>query len=101
MLIGARELQGWSGLESMWQDLKFDAAHQGSFGPTAVVGNARWQEWGTKLSRPFFKAEMQFSTLTKLLRRCAASAPRGAGGRKEDIRWQVGPRDRTIFTISK
>jgi len=26
----------------------------------AIVGDRAWQEWGTRLSKPFFKAEMRY-----------------------------------------
>ena len=60
MLVDATRLSGWDYLQAMWKDLKFDATHQNDFGPIAVIGDARWQEWGTNLSRPFFKAGMRF-----------------------------------------
>lgn len=59
MLIDVTALEGWDA-QGLWRDLRFDATHQNAFGPMAIVGDERWQGWGTKLSKPFFKAEMRF-----------------------------------------
>ena len=59
MLIDATGLEGWD-LQGGWRDLKFDATHQDAFGPMAIISDERWQEWGTKLSKPFFRAPMRF-----------------------------------------
>ena len=50
---------GWTPA-GMWRDAKFDARHADRFGRIAIVGDKRWQEWGTKISDPFFEAEMRF-----------------------------------------
>ncbi|QWC58355.1 STAS/SEC14 domain-containing protein [Erythrobacter sp. 3-20A1M] len=54
------DFAGWD-LGGLWRDLKFDVKHKDSFGRIAVVGDKRWEEWGTKLSNPLFpSAEMRF-----------------------------------------
>lgn len=45
---------------ALWEDVKFDAAHQDSYQRIAVVGDRAWQDWGTRLSKPFFQAQMRF-----------------------------------------
>ena len=50
---------GWTPA-GVLRDLKFDARHADRFGRIAVVGNQRWEKWGTKVSDPFFEAEMRF-----------------------------------------
>lgn len=45
---------------ALWEDLKFDFKHKSQFGKTAVVGDKKWEEWGIKLSRPFFEDEIRF-----------------------------------------
>lgn len=50
---------GWD-LSGFWRDLKFDVRHKDSFGRIAVIGDSKWEEWGTKASNPFFRAEMKF-----------------------------------------
>ena len=53
------DFSGWD-LGGVWRDLKFDAKHKDSFGRIAIVGDDKWEEWGTKLSNPLFRAEMRF-----------------------------------------
>ncbi|NIJ62527.1 STAS/SEC14 domain-containing protein [Qipengyuania flava] len=55
----ASDFAGWD-LPGLWRDLKFDTRHQDSFGKIAIVGDAKWEEWGTRLSDPLFRAEMKF-----------------------------------------
>ena len=50
---------GWS-VPALWRDLKFDYRHGGQFGRTAVIGDKRWEKWGTQLTDPFFPGEMRF-----------------------------------------
>lgn len=53
------DFSGWD-LGGIWRDLKFDVRHKDSFGRIAVVGDSKWEEWGTKLTDPLFRAEMKF-----------------------------------------
>jgi len=55
----ASDFAGWD-LPGTWRDLKFDAHHQDSFGRIAIVGDAKWEEWGTRFSDPLIRAEMKF-----------------------------------------
>ncbi|MXO65308.1 STAS/SEC14 domain-containing protein [Altererythrobacter endophyticus] len=55
----APDFAGWD-LPGLWRDLKFDARHRDSFGRIAIVGDAKWEEWGTRLSDPLFHAQMKF-----------------------------------------
>ena len=50
---------GWS-LGGFWRDLKFDAEHAEQFGRIAILGDKRWEKWGTEASDPFFPGEMRF-----------------------------------------
>ena len=50
---------GWS-LAALWRDLKFDYRHREQFGRMAVIGDKRWEKWGTELTSPFFPGEMRF-----------------------------------------
>lgn len=59
MLIDLHDFHGWD-LPGLWEDLKFDTTHQNDMGRVAIVGDRAWQEWGTRLSKPFFKAEMRY-----------------------------------------
>ena len=61
----APDFSGWD-LGGMWCDLKFDVGHKDRFGRIAIVGDKKWEEWGTKLSAPFFPStEMRFFTLER------------------------------------
>ena len=50
---------GWS-LAALWRDLKFDYRHREQFGRMAVIGDKRWEKWGTDLTNPLFPGEMRF-----------------------------------------
>jgi hypothetical protein len=56
------ELKEFSGFEmgALWEDIKFDYKHKNQYGKTAIVGDKHWEEWGTKISKLFFDAEMKF-----------------------------------------
>ena len=59
MMIELDDFQGWT-FGGLWEDLKFDLGHQNDMGRIAIVGDKRWQDWGTRLSKPFFKAQMRY-----------------------------------------
>ncbi|MEN3972886.1 STAS/SEC14 domain-containing protein [Sphingomicrobium sp. XHP0235] len=55
----APDFSGWD-LGGIWRDLKFDVRHKDSFGRIAILGDSKWEEWGTKIFDPLFRAEMKF-----------------------------------------
>ncbi|MEZ5936346.1 MAG: STAS/SEC14 domain-containing protein [Alphaproteobacteria bacterium] len=59
LLIELENFAGWE-LPAIWEDLKFDVRHQDDLGRVAIVGDKAWQAWGTRLSKPFFKADMRY-----------------------------------------
>ena len=59
MLIELKDFEGWD-FKGLWADLKFDVSHQEQMDRIAILGDKRWQDWGTTLSDPFFKAELKF-----------------------------------------
>lgn len=59
LLIELDEFRGWD-IAALWEELKFDTRHQDDLGRVAIVGDKTWQEWGTLLSKPFFKAQMRY-----------------------------------------
>lgn len=59
VLIELDDFHGWD-MGGLWEELKFDVAHQGDLGRVAVVGEKAWQEWGTRLSKPFFRAAVRY-----------------------------------------
>jgi len=50
---------GWS-LAALWRDIRFDLRHWKQFGRMAVIGDKRWEKWGTDLTDPFVPGEMKF-----------------------------------------
>lgn len=72
----APDFSGWD-LGGLWRELKFDARHRESFGRIAIIGDAKWEEWGTKITDPFFRAEMKFFEPSE--RRAAEDWARGRG----------------------
>lgn len=59
LMIILEDFRGWD-LAALWEDLKFDVAHGDDFGRVAVIGESSFQEWATRLSKPFFGSEMRF-----------------------------------------
>lgn len=57
--IELSDFKGWTP-PALWKDIRFDARHQDDMERIAVVGEERLEEWGTKLSKPFIKADMRF-----------------------------------------
>ncbi len=57
------EMTDFAGIElrALWDDLKFDVKHSKSIERCAIVGDKKWEEWMTKLSRPLFPhAELKY-----------------------------------------
>ncbi len=62
----APDFSGWD-LAGLWRKMKFDAKHQLRFGRIAIIGNKAWEEWGAKLTNPFFPStEIRFFETTEL-----------------------------------
>lgn len=57
--IELRDFSGWTPA-ALWKDIRFDARHQDDMERIAVVGEKRLEDWATKLSKPFLKADMRF-----------------------------------------
>ena len=47
-------------LGALWEDLKFDAQHARSVTRFALVGDAAWEKWLVRLSKPFIGGECKF-----------------------------------------
>lgn len=62
VLIALEDFRGWE-IGALWEELKFDVRHLDDFGRVAIVGDTKWEEWGIKLSKPFFSAEMRYFDL--------------------------------------
>lgn len=50
---------GWT-FDALLRDLRFDFSHHEHFGRIAVLGDKKWEEWGTDLSSFVFPGEMRF-----------------------------------------
>jgi len=57
--FGIEGLEGWTP-GAAWQDLKLGFQHAHDFERIAVVGEKHWQEWLTKLMKPFVSAEVRY-----------------------------------------
>ena len=60
LLVLAQDWQGWVSLDAAWADLKLDLRFAGKFERVAIVGDSRWQEWMTNLSRLFISTELRW-----------------------------------------
>lgn len=59
MLVQLSEFKGWSP-GAAWEDAKLGFHHYADFERLAVVGDSHWEEWMTRLSRPFTLADVRF-----------------------------------------
>lgn len=58
------DFDGWQP-EGLWKDLKFDVKHINSFHKVAMVGEKKWQDWLTQLTKPFTPAEVRYFDLSQ------------------------------------
>lgn len=61
ILVRLEDFRGWE-IGALWRELEFDLEHRGDLGRIAVIGETKYEEWGTSLSAPFTKAGMRFFT---------------------------------------
>lgn len=59
MMIVLHDFEGWEP-SALWEDIKFDVKHQDKLAKVAIVGEKNVEKWGTKLSKPFFKAPVKY-----------------------------------------
>ena len=60
LLVLAQDWQGWADLDAAWADLRLDIRFAGKFERIAIVGDSRWQEWMTNLSRLFISTQLRW-----------------------------------------
>ena len=53
------DFSGWS-LAVLWRNIEFDQTNGEQFGRMAVIGDSRWEQWGTELADPVSSAQMRF-----------------------------------------
>lgn len=59
MLVQLSDFNGWSP-GAAWEDAKLGFHHYADIERLAVVGDSDWEEWMTRLSRPFALADIRF-----------------------------------------
>ena len=59
VILRLEEFQGWTP-GALLEDLRFDIRHRNDFEKIAVVGEKKLEEWGTKVTKPFFSGEVEF-----------------------------------------
>ena len=59
VLVELDDFHGWEA-GALWHELKFDMQHQQDMGRVAIVGESDVEKWGTKLSKPFFRAKVRY-----------------------------------------
>jgi hypothetical protein len=83
VLLDLADCRGWE-VGAAWDDLTFGLKHGGDVERCAVVGETKWQEWMTKLSRPFFNVRyFAEADLEKAWRWVLAEGHSGSAGSKE------------------
>lgn len=58
VLIRANGLAGWTPA-ALWEDVKLDVAYRDVLDRVAIVGDRLWEEWLTRLSQPFVRADVR------------------------------------------
>jgi len=59
LLVEMTDFHGWAA-GAMWDDLKVYLKHGNEIERMAVVGEKRWQEWMTRLSKPLLQGEIRY-----------------------------------------
>lgn len=65
LLMIMENFNGWADAAAVWKDLQLDAEYMGYFDRIAIVGEKKWQQWGTQLVNPITKEEIQFFPIPK------------------------------------
>jgi SpoIIAA-like len=59
LMVVLENFHGWDA-GALWEEMKFNADHDGQLGRIAVLGDSASEEWGVTLANPFFGSEMRF-----------------------------------------
>ena len=54
------DFDGYESATAFWKDLKLDSEYIGYFYRIALVGDKKWQKWGTQIVNPLTKEELRF-----------------------------------------
>lgn len=60
LLLWMDDWQGWASLSALWEDLKTDLSINEDVQRLAVVGEANWERWMTRLTEPFAHGEVRY-----------------------------------------
>jgi hypothetical protein len=60
LLMTLERFKGWEDVSAFWEDLKLDAEFIGKFDRIAIVGEKKWQKWGTNLLDSLTNNELKF-----------------------------------------
>lgn len=60
LLAHLENFEGWYSLADAWRDLRLDLRHYNHIEKIAIVGENRWHEWATRLTRPFTRATVRY-----------------------------------------
>ena len=60
LLIHMDDFTGWDSLEALWGDVKFGAHHARHVERLAMVGDAAWERWATKLGGLFTSGTVRY-----------------------------------------
>lgn len=59
LLAMFHDFHGWDA-HALWDDIKFAAGHFTKVERIAMVGDKRWEEWMTKVCKPFTAATVKY-----------------------------------------
>lgn len=54
-----RDFEGWQP-GALWEDAKLDAELNREVSKLAMIGEAKWQDWMTQLTKPFAAGELRY-----------------------------------------
>lgn len=60
LLILMEDFRGWEDAAAFWKDLKMDTEYITDFDRIALLGDADWEKWLTKLFEPVSPTEIKF-----------------------------------------
>lgn len=66
LLLTMEDFEGWENAEAFLEDLEMDRQYIGHFDRIAVVGQKKWQKWGTKLINPLSSEEIKYFPIDKV-----------------------------------
>ena len=53
------DFHGWD-MHALWDDIKFSTTHCTKIDRIAMVGDKKWEEWMTKVCKPFTMAKIKY-----------------------------------------